>query len=164
MGHRVGHPIQDSSAQFGVLHLSSSEHDRDLDLASLAEEPLDLPGLGGKVADPDLGPVLHLLDQDTGGLLSGLLGLLGVLVLELPVVHDPANRRVRLIRHLHQIQAQFLGHGQGFVERPDPDLLTVRCDQSNLTGQDLLVDPGFPVCGRCYCPSLLCVTHALLVN
>ena len=109
---RLGHPVQDPTSQFRMLHLAPAEHDRDLDLAAIAQELLDLAGLGVEVAGTDLGPVLHLLDQHVGRLLARLLGPLGRLVLELPVVHDPTDRRIGLVGHLHQVKAHVAGDGQ----------------------------------------------------
>ena len=42
----LGDLIEDATPQLGVLHLSTAEHDRDLDLVTLAEELVHLAGLG----------------------------------------------------------------------------------------------------------------------
>jgi hypothetical protein len=57
-----------------------------------------------------------------------------------PIVHQAADRRVRIRNNLDQIQAR-LGrplHGIGQVE--NPDLLAVLGDQTNLWNQNLVVD------------------------
>ena len=105
----LGDVVEDAAPEFRMLHLPTPEHDRDLDLAAVAQERLDLPGLGGEVARTNLGSILHLLDQNVGRLLARFLGPLGLFVLELPVVHDSAYRRIGLVGHLHQVQAQFQG-------------------------------------------------------
>ena len=51
--------------------------------------------LGLVVANVDLGSELHFLDLDLGLVLTSGLGLHGLLVLELTVVHDLADRRLR---------------------------------------------------------------------
>ena len=101
VGHRLGDLVEDAAPQLGVLHLSAAEHDRDLDLAAVAQERFHLAGLGGEVTGTDLRPVLHLLDQNVGRLPARFLGPLGLFVLELPVVHDPADRWIGLVGHLH---------------------------------------------------------------
>ena len=134
--------------ELGVLHLPAPEHDRDLDLVALAEELLDLAGLGVEVAGADLGPVLHLLDRDVGALAAGLLGLLRRLVLVLAVVHDPADRRVGLVGHLDEVEVQLTGDGECLGQRLDADLRAVGSDQADLTGSDAIVDPGLVVARR----------------
>ena len=64
----LGDVVEDALAQLRVGHLAAPEHDRHLHLVTLAEELLDLLGLGVEVAGADLGPVLHLLDDDVGAL------------------------------------------------------------------------------------------------
>ena len=139
-----------SCAQLGVSHLAAPEHDRDLDLVALAQELLHLLGLGVEVARADLGPVLHLLDDDVGALLARLLGLLGRLVLVLAVVHDPADRGVGLVGHLDQVEVQVPGDGQGLGQGPDADLVSVGSHQADLAGADPVVDPGLVVGRRSY--------------
>ena len=101
----VSDVLEDLAPQFGMLHLTTTEHDRDLDLVTLAEELFNLSGLGVEVAGPDLGPVLHFLDRQVRGLLPRFLGALIGFVLELAVVHDPANRWVRPICDLDQVES-----------------------------------------------------------
>ena len=141
-----------------MLHLAPAEHDRDLDLAAITQKLLDLAGLGVEVAGTDLGPVLHLLDQHVGRLLARLLGPLGLLVLELPIVHDPTDRRIGLVGHLHQVQAHVAGDGQGVRQGTYAELFTIRSDQADALGTDAVVDPWFLTGWRCYRSSLLCVT------
>ncbi len=157
--NRLCHPVEDATPQFGVLHLPAPEHDRHLDLAPVTEELLDLPGLGGKVAGTDLGPVLHLLDQDVRGLLAGFLGTLGLLVLVLPVVHDPTDRWIGLVSHLHEVEAEVTCHGNRLREGADTDLVTLGSDKPHLACADAVVDPGLLVGWRFYCSALLCVTQ-----
>ena len=135
----LGDLIEDATPQFGVLHLSTAEHDRDLDLVTLAEELLDLAGLRVEVAGADLGAVLHLLHGDVRGLLAGFLRPLGSLVLVLAVVHDPAHRRVGLVGHLDQVEVLLPGDRQRFGQWADAQLLSVGGDQADLTSPDALV-------------------------
>ena len=144
------HPVEDPTPQLRMLHLASTEHDRDLDLAAISEELLDLAGLGVEVAGTDLGPVLHLLDHHVCRLLTRLLGPLGLFVLELPVVHDPAHRWIGLVGHLHEVQAQIAGDGEGVGQGTYAELLSIWGDQTYTLGTDAVVDPWFLTAWRCY--------------
>ena len=157
--HRLRHPVEDPTSQLGVLHLPATEHDRHLHLAAVTQELLDLPGLGVEVSGTDLGPVLHLLDQDVCGLLAGFLGPLGLLVLVLPVVHDPTDRWIGLVGHLHEVEVEVMGHCDRLREGTDADLVTFGSDEPHLACAYAVVDPGLLVGWRCYCSSLLCVTQ-----
>jgi len=52
--------------------------------------------------------------------LLGLFSLLGLLIAELVVVHDPADRRPGLGRHLHQVQPLIHGPPRASVELNTP--------------------------------------------
>ena len=118
---------------------------------------IDLAHLGVEVAPADLGPELDLLDRDVGRLLPGLLGLLGLLVPELAVVHDPAHRRVGHRGHLDEVELEPSGHPQRFGHRLDAELVAVGTDEADLTGSDAVVDAVlFAAFGACYGCSLLC--------
>ena len=139
----LGDLVQDPLAEFGVEHFAASEHDRDLHLVSLVEEPQDLTGLGVEVALADLGAVLHLLDAHAGGLAPGLLGPLRRIEFELAVVHDAAHRRIGLGGHLDEVEIRLPGDRQRLREGFDAQLLAVGCHQAHLTGTDLVVDTRF---------------------
>ena len=68
------------STALRVQQLTAAEHDRDLDLVAVAQEPLDVTLLGRVVVRVDLGPELDLLDGDRALVAPGLLGLLLLLV------------------------------------------------------------------------------------
>ncbi len=143
--HGLGDPVEDPLAELRVLHLPAPEHDRDLHLVTLAEELLDLAGLGVEVADADLRPVLHLLDGDGDALAPGLLGLLGRFVLELAVVHDPADRRVGHGGHLDEVEVELPGDGECLRQGLDAELRSVGADEADLPSSDPVVDPGLVV-------------------
>jgi hypothetical protein len=85
----------------------------------------------------------------------------GLLVLELPVVHDLADGRFRQRRHLHEIKVRFLGRHERLLTRDDPDLRSVRADQAHLGGADTVVDP---ILRRCDCSPSLRYATSLLVD
>ena len=89
---------------------------------------------------PILGRNLTSLTDTLVDLRPGLLGLLGLLVPELAVVHDAADRRVGHRSHLDEVELEASGHPQRFGDRFDPELITIRTDQADLTGPDAVVD------------------------
>ena len=87
----------------------------------------------------DLRPHLHLFDFDAHLLLPCLLLANVAFVLELAVVHDAADGRVGLGRHLHQIQVELLGPAHRILDRDDADLCSVGSHQPDLRSPDPLV-------------------------
>src|SRR5215210_5138945 len=112
--------------------LPPPEHDRDLDLRALVEEPNDVAFLGVVVLYRDLRPELDLLDVNLGLVLAGELGLLLLLVPVFPVVHDPGDRRRGLWGDFDEVEVLAVRVLERFVRRPDPDLSAVVVDQPYL--------------------------------
>ena len=73
--------------------------------------------------------------------------LLGLAVLELAVVHDPADRGLGRRRDLHEIEFRRLGLRHGFRERHDAELLAFLTYQADFGGVDFAVDPLCSVLG-----------------
>src|SRR6185436_7467928 len=97
--HLLGELVEDALAELRVDDLAPAEHDRDLDLVPLPQEPHDVALLGLVVVRADLRAELNLLDGDRLLVLARLLGLLLLVVAPLAVVHDPAHRRPGVRRH-----------------------------------------------------------------
>jgi hypothetical protein len=74
-------------------------------------------------------------------LLPRFLGPDGLLILELPVVHDLADRRICERRDLDEVEPVPLGLKERLLPRNDPDLGTIRTDQSYFRGANTVVDP-----------------------
>ena len=127
-------------------HLATPEHDRDLDLGPVVQKTHHVPFLGLVVVAVDLGPHLHLFDHDLRLLLSRLSLSDRLLVLELSVVHDPADGRVGLGRHLDEVEVLLLGQLERFPCIDDPDLSAVCCDDPYLGDPDALVDSQLLLC------------------
>lgn len=87
-----------------------------------------------------LGPQADFLDLDLGLRLARFALLLGLLVQELPVVEDPADRRNRVGCNLDQVEVGLLGDAQRLVDGDDADVLPIRADQAYFREPDLLVD------------------------
>src|SRR5690606_21808976 len=122
--------------------LATTEHDRDLDLVALLEEPDDVTLLGVVVVRVDLRPELHLLDDRVRLVLARLTGLHGRLVLELPVVHELAHGRTGVRRDLDQVQVVLLRKLQCLGQRDDAHLLATGTDKSHLGNANPVVDAG----------------------
>jgi hypothetical protein len=105
----------------------------------------------------DLGPELHLLDDDVRGLALRLTPSLFLLVDVPAIVHDPADGRVGVGRDLDQIELLFTGLRLRFRQGADPQLLAVGADEEDLAGSDAVVDPDL-VCSyvvTCFIGDLL---------
>jgi hypothetical protein len=88
----------------------------------------------------DLRPELHLLDDHVRLVPAGFTGLLGVLVLELPVVHELADRRTCHRGDLDQVEIGLLSELEGFARGDDADGLAVGSDEPDLGYPDPVVD------------------------
>lgn len=140
--HVRSQTLEQSEAQLRAGLLTTTEHDRDLDLVALLEEPDDVTLLGVIVVRVDLRPELHLLDDRVRLVLARLTGLHGRLVLELPVVHELAHGRTGGRRHLDQVEVVLLCEFQGLGKRNNPDLLAAGTDKSHLGNANPVVDAG----------------------
>src|SRR3954447_618885 len=140
-GDVVGNPGEDLHPELRVGHLTTTEHDRQLDLVALAQEAHDMLHLRGVVVLVDLRPELHLLDDDVRGLALRLTPSLFLLVDVPAIVHDPADGRVRVGRDLHQIELLLAGLRLRFREGADPQLLAFGTDEEDLAGSNAVVDP-----------------------
>jgi hypothetical protein len=72
-----------------------------------------------------------------------LLLLLALLVLELAVVEDPANRGLSVRRNLDQVELRLIGHATGVLGQDDAHLLPLFVDQPDLGDADPVVDAEF---------------------
>src|SRR3712207_1662389 len=98
--------------------------------------------LGLVVVRVDLETQPHLLDDGERLVPPGLAGLLGGLVLELPVVHELGDRRPGHGRDLDEVELGVLGQAQRLADRHDADLLALGPDQADLGDADTVVDAG----------------------
>src|SRR4029453_15294896 len=136
-----GQPLQQPPPELGVGHLAAAEHDGDLDLVALLEEPLDVALLRLVVMRVDLGPHLHLFEGHQVLLAPGFLGLDGLLDLELRVFHQLDNRRTGHRGHLDHVEVLGAGQPQRGLGVHHPELLAVGADHPDLWGPDPVVDP-----------------------
>jgi len=88
----------------------------------------------------DLRPEPNLLKLDDLLVLAGLPLLLGLLVLEAPVVEQPADRRDDVWGYFDQVDVLRLGQLERLEGRQDAKLFAILTDKSNLANADSLVD------------------------
>lgn len=98
--------------------------------------------LGLVVANVDLGSELHFLDLDLGLVLTSSLGLHGLLVLELTVVHDLADRRLRVGSDLDQVETLIVSDALGIADGEQAELRAIDANQTARRCSDLVVDAG----------------------
>lgn len=152
--------IENFPPELGMGYFPASEHDGDLDLVSLTEEPLDLTGLGLEIAARNLRAVLHLFDGYLTGLFPGFFGSLSRLVLVLAVIHDAADGRMCLIGDLDQVEFEFTGEVESFGKGLDTKLIAIGGNHPDFASTDLLIDPW--LLGGSYCWSLFMQAQLLI--
>src|SRR4029079_15763099 len=138
--HVGGETLEKSPTPLRMEVLPPPEHDRDLDLRPLVEEADDMALLGLVVVVSDLRPELDLLEVDRRLVLAGELRALLLLVPPLAVVHDLRDRRVRVLRDLHEVEVLRVRELERLFRVLDPDLLPVGPDEPDPRHADLLVD------------------------
>src|SRR5467141_747777 len=137
----IRHPIENPPADVLVHHLPSSEHDRHFHLLACFEELLHPFELGLEIVCRHLRAELHLLELDDVLLAPLVLLLLYGLELEASVVHQPGDRRLRLRRHLDEVEPLLAGNAQSGIEGYNPELVVLVIDQPHFGAADLIVDP-----------------------
>src|SRR6185295_5727509 len=109
------------------------------------QEALRVALLELEVVLVDLGPELHFLHLDVLLVLARLRLPLRLLIEELSGVHDPADRRDRGGRDLHEVEALLLGDGKRLGRRHDAELRAVVVDDPDFLGADAIVDADRPL-------------------
>src|SRR5579859_1549866 len=137
----VAHPVEDLPPDVLVDHLAAPEHDRHLHLLAGFEELLQALELRLEIVLGHLRPELHLLQLDDVLLAALVLLALDGLELVASVVHQAADRRARLRRHLDEVESLLAGDAQRGVERQHAELVVLVIDQTHLRAANLIVDP-----------------------
>ncbi len=120
--------------KFGMGHLTTTKHDRYLDLVSLFEEFSNVIRFRVEIVIVDFRTVLDLFHGDGVLMLARLLRPLALLIAILPIVHNAAYGRYRLACNLHQIQAALFRFADGINGTHNPKLIPFFVDHTNLTG------------------------------
>ena len=143
VGDLLGETLQHLHTADRAGLLTSAKHDGDLDLVACVEETLNVALLDFEVVVVDLEAETNLLDF-RGALVASRFALLDLLVvLELAVIDQLGNRRLRIGRHLDEIEVRFLCQVQCDGSRDDSHLLAVRADQTHLGDANLVVNAWF---------------------
>ncbi len=96
--------------------------------------------LGLVVVRIDLRPKLHFLDYRLDLVLTSLTTLLVGLVLELPIVHELADRRAGRRSDLNQVEIGLLGQPHSLGNGHNADLLAFGPNQAHLGHPDPVVN------------------------
>src|SRR2546425_589646 len=112
----VRDPVEDPSPDVLVDHLTPSEHDRHFHLFACFEELLQPFELGLEIMLCHFRAKLHLLELDDVLLAPLVLLPLDGLELESSVVHQPADWRAGLWRHLYKVESLLACDAQSRVE------------------------------------------------
>src|SRR6478752_641655 len=86
---------------------------------------------------------LNFFDLDHRLLLFSKLFLFLFLILELAIINDLADGRLRIRRNLHEIQALFFSHLQSFIGRHNSYLIAFFINQADLRHSNSLIQPMF---------------------
>jgi hypothetical protein len=138
----LGKPFEQPTSEFGTGLLTTTEHDRDLNLVATSEESLDVALLRLIVMRVDLGPKLHLFDDSVGLIPACLACLQCGLVLELAVVHKAAYGRTGVRGNLDKVEIGLGCQSECVLDADDSNLFAIRSDKSDLWYADPVVDPG----------------------
>jgi len=136
----AANPLEQAYAELLVRHFAAAKPQRHLGLVAFAEKPDQIPQLDLVITFIGSGPELDFLDLDLLELEPRFVCSLGLAVLELPEVHDPAYGRLRQRSNLHQIEFCGLRPRDRVCDRHDAKLFTFHTYQAYLRRIDLAVD------------------------
>jgi hypothetical protein len=134
------HPTQQFQSQLSVGMLTTTETHRDLGLVTLIEEARQVAQLDLIVSDIGTGTEFDLLDLNLLLLLARLGLLLFLVEPEAAVIHQTADRWIGVGHDLDQVERLRARPGQRRADINNPDLISIRADQSDFRDRDVLVD------------------------
>ncbi|MNV79195.1 hypothetical protein D3C71_1727360 [compost metagenome] len=119
---------------------AAAKTQRDLALVAFREEAANVAQLDVVVAVIGTGTEFDFLDLDDRLLGLGFSGALLFLVLELAVVHQPANRRIGSSGDFHQVNVQLARHAQCFHDGNNAEGLVFWAGQTHFRRHDFTVE------------------------
>ena len=140
LGKLITDAMHDLCTEILVSHFTTAVAQRDLGLISIGQETAKRTQLGLIVIFVSGRTELNFLDLNN--LLTSLhfLGLLLLLIAELAVIHQAANRRLGIRRDLNEINVVVLSHAKSFGCRNNTDLGAIDAGQSDLRYPNLTID------------------------
>jgi hypothetical protein len=132
-------PVQNLAAQALTRHFAPTEEDGRLNLVALRKETQNMVLLGVVVVVVYVDAELHFLDHDLMLMLLGFALTLFLLVQVLPVIHDPANGRLRGGRNFNQVQGLFAGYFERLEGWHDSQLIPFIINHADFADTDALV-------------------------
>jgi len=130
------------AAHFLVCHFAAAMENHGTNFVAFSEEADDLVLANLIIMLRSSGPKLYFLKLRATAALALLMRLLILLIEELAVVRDLANRRVRRGRDFHQVQSAFAGKPNGFVRLHHPKLGAFFINHPDFARPDPLIDAG----------------------
>ena len=123
-----------------MRHFATPEAQSHFDLVFFFQETRHVPELDLVIVFVSTGAQFDFLDLHLLLLQLGFVSALLFLILELAVVHDAADWRLRGRRDLNQISPGFFSQLQSSSDTHDPQLLTVHTLETNLRNRDFFVE------------------------
>ena len=132
--------VEQALPDLRVGHFASPEEDGQLDLVSMIEKLRSLTALRFKVMIVDFWTNPDFLELDDVLVPARFALLLRLLVPELAVIHQAANRRHRVGSHLYKIKPALARHIKRIAGRNHTDLIAFFIDQPDFTNPDSFID------------------------
>src|SRR5215217_2960135 len=153
--------IEQRLPDVGMRHLPSAEQHRHLDLVPGIEELGGLTALRFQIVVVDLRPDANFFQLDHVLVSTRLAFFAALLVPELAVIHDPANRRYGIRRDFDQVESPRPCHLHRVAGGNDPDLLPFLVDEPDFADTNPFVDAslhwsayGLPPRCNLLCPTI----------
>ena len=139
LSQRFDNPVDQIQARLHVGHLSALELDGDLDLVLVRQEFSSMFQFELEIVFIDTRADTNFLQHMLMGF--RLAGLTVLLVFELAIIHDSANRRTLRRSDLHEIELLLPSQGNCFIARDNAQHLAIPVNDAKGADADLLVDP-----------------------
>lgn len=140
----IGQLLSDAAQQLlgnlGIMELSPSEADADLDLHSLFQPTTGITHFERPMMIRCLGPQTYLFDFNLLLCLARLTLSLSLLIEKLAIVHNFADWRISIWRNFDQIQVDLLRLVQRLAQGHNANVMPVRVDQAYFSSADLSID------------------------
>jgi hypothetical protein len=137
---QIGKLVEKPPPNVRVRHFAPAEKHCQFDFVTRVQEPGSLPAFGFEIVIIDLRPNADFLKFDNVLVAARFTLFPALLIPELAVIHEPANRRDRIRSDFDKIEPALTGHFQRISRRNDPNLLACLVDESNFPNPDSLID------------------------